>query len=105
MALEITDGNIADVLKDNKITVIDFWAPWCGPCRMLTSIIDTLVEENKDIAIGKLNVDEQPLSPSKFNVRGIPAVIFFKDGEVVEKVIGAKGKESYQEIIDKLKSE
>lgn len=105
MALEITDGNIADVLKDNKITVIDFWAPWCGPCRMLTSIIDTLVEENEDIVIGKLNVDEQPLSPSKFNVRGIPAVIFFKDGEIVEKVIGAKSKESYQEIIDKLKSE
>lgn len=105
MALEITDDNIVDVLKDNNITVIDFWAPWCGPCRMLSPIIDGLVDDNEDIVIGKMNVDEQPLSPSKFGIRGIPTIIFFKDGEIVEKVVGAKSKDAYQAIIDKLKSE
>jgi thioredoxin 1 len=104
MALEITDDNILSVLKDNKITVIDFWAPWCGPCRMLSPIIDGLVDDNEDIVIGKMNVDEQPLSPSKFGIRGIPTIIFFKDGEIVEKVVGAKSKDAYQTIIDKLKS-
>ena len=104
MTLEITDENITDILKDNKITVVDFWAPWCGPCRMLSPIIDGLAESNEDIIIGKLNVDESS-SASKFGIRGIPTLIFFKNGEIAEKVVGAKSKEAYQAIIDKLKSE
>ena len=104
MALEITDGNITEVLKSNKITVLDFWAPWCGPCRMLGPIIEELATSNADIAIGKLNVDENSESASRYGVRGIPTIIFFKDGEIVDKIVGVKSKAEFQAKIDSLKS-
>ncbi len=66
MALEITDKNIAEITAQDKITLIDFWAPWCGPCRMIAPIIDQISEENTDINIGKMNVDENPESPASF---------------------------------------
>jgi thioredoxin 1 len=103
MGLELTDDNITDILKNNKITILQFSAEWCGPCRMLSPIIDDLTNSNKDIMIEKLNVDENSSAASKFGVRGIPTLIFFKDGEIVERVVGAKSKEFYQTIIDKLR--
>lgn len=104
MALEITDSNIASILAANKITVIDFWAPWCGPCRMVGPIIEELSNENTDIAICKINVDENNLSPLEYGVRGIPTIIFFKDGVVVDKIIGVKSKVEFQAKIDSLKA-
>jgi thioredoxin 1 len=88
MALEITDGNIAETLGSNKITLIDFWAAWCGPCRMLGPIIDNLAKENPDVAIGKVDVDAYPELALKYSIRSLPTILIFKDGEVVEKVIG-----------------
>lgn len=104
MALEITDSNISTILKDNKITLIDFWAPWCGPCRILGPIIDELAGDNPDIAIGKLNVDENSDTPLEFSIRGIPAIIFFKDGKEVDKVVGVVSKSALQDKINNLKS-
>lgn len=104
MALEITDGNITEVLENNKITVLDFWAPWCGPCRMLGPIIEELATSNADIAVGKLNVDENSESAVRYGVRGIPTIIFFKDGEIVDKIVGVKSKAELQAKIDSLKS-
>ena len=103
MALEITDGNIENILKGNKITIIDFHAEWCGPCKILGPIIEQLAVENTDIAIGKLNVDENSVTASKCGIRGIPTMIFYKDGIVVEKVVGIKTKSELQAKIDLLK--
>jgi thioredoxin 1 len=104
MALEITDGNITEILKENKITIVDFWAQWCGPCRMLGPIIEQLAGENTDIAIGKLNVDENPTFSSVSGIRGIPTLIFYKDGVEVERLTGVKSKAVLQYKIDELKA-
>ena len=102
MALEITDSNIAETLTNNNITVVDFWAPWCGPCRMLGPIIEELATENTDIAIGKMNVDENSQAV-KYGIRGIPTIIFFKNGEVADKIVGVKSKAELQAKINELK--
>lgn len=104
MALEVTDGNIKEVLTGNEIVVVDFWAPWCGPCRMLGPIIEELVVANEGIAIGKVNVDENSASAVEYGVRGIPTIIFFKNGEVVDKIVGVKSKSELQAKIDSLKA-
>lgn len=103
MALEITGGNVIETLAANKITILDFWAPWCGSCRMLGPIIEELATNNTDIAIGKVNVDENQELALQYGIRGIPTVIFIKDGEVVEKVVGVKSKAEFQVKIDTLK--
>lgn len=108
MALEVTDVNIESVLTEKNVTVLDFWAPWCGPCKMLVPIIDTLAEENdgKNVTIGKVNVEENQELAIKFGVRGIPTVIVFKDGVEVDggRMIGVRDKEHYQTFIDDLLS-
>lgn len=104
MALEITDSSIKNVLSENNIVVVDFWAPWCGPCKMLGPIIDELAENNKDIIIGKLNVDENSKTSVEYGIRGIPTIIFFKDGVEVDKIVGVTSKSGFQQIIDKLKA-
>lgn len=104
MAIEITDSNINETLGKSKIMVLDFWAPWCGPCRMLGPIIEELAHDNADVTVGKLNVDENSVSATKYGVRGIPTIIFFKDGEIVDKIVGVKSKADFQLKIDNLKS-
>jgi len=105
MALIVTDGNIDEILVKNQITVLDFWAEWCGPCRMLGPIIETLSAEeiNNGITIGKVDVDANNASATRFGVRNIPTVIFLKDGEVVDKMVGVSSKDALQAKIDSLK--
>jgi thioredoxin 1 len=86
-------------IKDNKVVLIDFWAAWCGPCRMLTPIMDD-VENLFPNQVGKVNVDEERDLAAKYGVRSLPTVIFFKDGEVMERIPGVAPKSIY---IDKLK--
>jgi thioredoxin 1 len=104
MALEITKENFEEIVKNNKLVVVDFWAPWCGPCRMVAPIIEELAEDFKDkgVAIGKINTDEQQELAIQFGIRSIPTVLFIKDGEVVDSMIGAAPKNFYEEKINAL---
>jgi len=94
MALEITDANFdTETGVEDKIVVLDFWAQWCGPCRMVGPIIDQLSEEYKDQAIiGKVDVDSNPETSMKFGVRNLPTILFIKNGEVVDRQVGAVPK-------------
>ena len=102
-AVELTDGTFeADVLQSSKPVLVDFWAPWCGPCKAIGPIIDELADTFEgQITIGKINVDDNPETPSKFGVRGIPTLILFKDGQVFDQVVGAVPKNQLEELIKK----
>ena len=90
MALVINDANYAELAADEKLLVIDCWAEWCGPCRMIGPIVEKLAEEFEGKAnIGKCNVDESDDVPVKFSVRNIPTIVFVKNGELVDKQVGA----------------
>src|SRR5437762_7230863 len=94
MAVELTDANFqAQVLESNKLSVVDFWAEWCGPCRAISPLIDELSKEyNGKINVGKLNVDHNPNVSINYGITSIPAILFIKDGKVVDKQIGAVPK-------------
>ncbi|NMA73184.1 MAG: thioredoxin [Bacteroidales bacterium] len=100
MALEITDSNVKELLEGDKPVVIDFWAPWCVPCKMVGPIIDELAEEFKDqVVIGKCNVDENNELPAEYSIRNIPTILFLKEGKLVDKQVGAVQKAELQEKI------
>ena len=98
---EITDANFEELLKENKLLLVDFWAEWCGPCRSLAPTIDELAQEYEGkVLIGKIDVDNNPQISSKYGVRSIPTVFLFKEGEVVDKQLGAVPKKVLAEKID-----
>ena len=82
----------AEVIKSEKTVLVDFWAPWCGPCRMLSPIVDEIADERSDIKVGKVNVDEQEELAMRFGIMSIPTLIVFKNGEVVKKTMGVQPK-------------
>ena len=104
MAFIFTDSNFKEVaLEKGGITVIDFWAEWCGPCKMIGPLVEELANEYAGKAvIGKLDVDNNPEIPMKYGVRAIPTVIFLKDGVVVDKQVGATSKQTLKAKIDSL---
>lgn len=99
-----SDANFqSDVIDSKAVAVVDLWAEWCGPCRMMTPIIDELSSEYAGRAvIGKLNVDENPEIPTNYNVRGIPTFLIFKGGVLQEKIVGAQTKKALQDKIEAL---
>jgi len=103
MALEINDNNYEElVMKSDKTVVLDFWATWCGPCRMIAPIIEEMATEFEGKAvIGKVDVDNAPLVAAKFGIRNIPTVIYVKNGEVVDKQVGAVPKNT---LVSKLEA-
>jgi thioredoxin 1 len=102
---EFDDKNFeAEVLKADGPVLVDFWAPWCGPCRMIAPVVEQLAGENVGvIKIGKLNVDEAPGSAQNYGVSSIPTLMIFKAGEVVERFVGVQPKSRLQEAIDAAK--
>ena len=102
-AKHFSDANFEEeVIKSEKPVLVDFWAAWCGPCQMMGPILDELASENesKNIVVGKVNVDECPLTAGKYRVMSIPTFLVFKGGEVVDQTVGGVTKEKLQELID-----
>ena len=104
MAIEITDANFEElVVNSDKPVMIDFWAVWCGPCRMIAPIVEEMSTEYGDKAvIGKVDVDSNPNVAMKYGIRNIPTVLFVKGGEVVDKQVGAAPKQSFVAKLDAL---
>lgn len=104
MAIELTDSNFEEnVLKSDKPVLVDFWAEWCGPCRMVAPIVSELAKEYEGKAVvGKVDVDSNPKISADFGIRNIPTILFFKNGEVVDKQVGAVPKSVLASKIESL---
>ena len=102
MAEQVTDATFNSVVMNSDIPVlVDFWAPWCGPCRAVAPILDELSEEYKGkVKICKMNVDENPVTPSKYNVRAIPTLVLIKNGQTVETITGVRPKEDLAALLN-----
>ena len=105
MALQFTDANFeTEVIKSDKLSVVDFWAEWCGPCRAIGPVIDELSKEyTGKVNVGKVNVDENPQISMNFGITSIPAILFIKGGQVVDKLVGAQPKANFVKKIEALK--
>lgn len=103
MVKEITDATFSQEISEGLV-LVDFWAPWCGPCRMQAPILDQLSQkyDETELKITKLNVDDNPQTAASFGVMSIPTLLFFKDGELVEKRVGVQPKPALEEIVAKL---
>jgi len=87
-----TDETFDSLVKENKILLTDFWAPWCGPCTQIAPTLEEISNEMKDVVVAKHNIDDEPNTPTKFGVRGIPTMLLFKDGQLASQKIGATTK-------------
>lgn len=105
MALTFTDANFQkDVMESDKLTVVDFWAAWCGPCRAIGPVIEELAKEYEGkVNVGKVDVDSNPQVSMNFGITSIPAILFIKGGQVVDKLVGAQPKSNFVKKIEALK--
>jgi len=96
--IEVTDDTFESIIADNKLVLVDFWAPWCGPCRMVAPVLDEIAGEHGDkVTIAKVNTDVNPLTPGRFGVRGIPYLVLFHNGQPVDTKTGAMPKAGFDE--------
>jgi thioredoxin 1 len=100
-AIHISKENFQElVVNAEKKVLVDFWAPWCGPCRMVLPVVEEIAEEREDIVVGKINVDEQPELANQFGVMTIPTLIVFENGQEVQRSVGAKNKKAILSMVD-----
>lgn len=99
-ALNVTKNNYQEVINTSKPVLLDFWASWCGPCRMVSPIIDEISEEVTEVVVGKVNVDEQRELAQSFGIMSIPTLVVIKDGNVVNKSVGAKSKKQILQLLN-----
>ena len=103
MAIEFNQVSLDEAISSGKPVLVDFWAEWCGPCRMVGPVVNELSDEYKNTAvIGKVNVDENGEISAKYGIRNIPTILFFKNGQLVDKIVGAAAKASFKEKLDSL---
>lgn len=101
--LELTDKNFEEEIQKNKIVVVDFWAEWCGPCRMFAGIFEEFSKENKEVVCAKVNVDNAPVTSNKYGIRSIPTIMIFKDGKLITQKSGALPKPMLKAFVDSVK--
>ena len=103
-AMEVTDGNFEQlVIKSDAPFLVDFWAPWCGPCRMVAPVVDELAKEYEGrLKVGKVNVDDNQEVAARYGISSIPTLLFFKGGELVERITGALPKAALKQVVDKV---
>ena len=100
--MKLTKSNFDTEIENNKVSLVDFWAAWCGPCRMLAPTMNELIndyEGNSDVCVGKVDTEESPDLAAKYNIRGIPTIIIFKNGKLVERMSGVQSKSFYSDKI------
>jgi len=102
--LQVNDSNFeTEIVKSNILAIVDFWAPWCGPCHMVSPWVEELAQQyDGKLKVGKMNVDENIQTPTRYGIRSIPTLLFFKDGELKETIIGAVGKANIEKTLLKL---
>ena len=103
--IEITDNNFHDTISTNSIIAVDFWAPWCGPCRALSPIFEEVSKDYDDVVFGKCNVDDSDSTPTECGIRNIPTILFYKDGKVKDRLVGSVSRQGLKDMIDKIKKD
>ena len=99
--VNITDANFKEeVLESDKKVLVDFWAPWCGPCRMVSPIVEEIAAENSAIKVAKINIDEQPQLASQYGVMSIPTLMVFENGDIADKAVGARNKSFILQMLE-----